>query len=102
MFSLWPPLMMDKQKSDMANLEAEEVAVLFNGNIQKTKYTDESPNERQSRVYRIFNKWIPTVWPLPQPQPDSGSWSEGQEWRQGWLHSHATQPNNGSRPEGEE
>ena len=48
MFSLWSPLMSDIPKSDMATLEAEDVAVSFNVNIQKEKDKDESQNERQS------------------------------------------------------
>src|SRR5262249_14792581 len=93
MFSLWPPLMSDMQISDIATLEAEAEAMSININIQKKKNRDESQNKRQtgkdrpetkpdrrscpkgkdqrkSRVYRRFNRRTPTVFHLPQPQPD--------------------------------
>ena len=41
--------MIDMQKSNMAILEAVDVAVSFNVNIQKEKYKDENQIERQGR-----------------------------------------------------
>ena len=55
----------------MATLEAEDVAVSFNVNIQKEKDRHESQNQRQSRR----DVYAETV----LAQLDKGAWLEGQK-----------------------
>jgi hypothetical protein len=77
--------MSDIQRSDMAILKAEGIAVSFNINIQKEKNKDESQIEYQSG-----NSCVAT-------QPDNGSRPQDQERRQSryLATTLATQPEGG-------